>query len=742
MMGIETISHLSSDIEDDFKKLRNETVLFTNGLMMIFGVIILAGVPWYPQPTWAVLTAFGLFGLAALLWPQRQNFILSATLQILGFLAAMGIVLVFGQITAVLFLIPLLVGITLIMFDILPGSLLAVIISLVVIFLPPAFVPQTAYIKPILLIAIWGMFGIVWLVLRPLLIAIERAWNGYERSLDLLKQSQDLQIKLFETLEDLSKANEQLTRLNQVAHSLRQIAEQERQAKEQFVANVSHELRTPLNMIIGFCENILQAPESYDEPIPQTLMADMEVVLRNGLQLSNLIDDVLDLSQVDAGQVALSKERSSLEELIEEAVIAVRPLYQSKNLSITMDIPADLPAITCDRTRIREVILNLLSNAGRFTEKGGVWVKARQVDKNLIVSVKDTGPGIARHDQELIFKPFKQLELGMQRRHGGTGLGLSISKSFVELHNGKMWIESEPGQGATFLFRLPIEELEAMDTENVTRWFNPYHPYEKRERPIQFKPSRVLPRLVVVEPGNVLQKLLKRYLSGFEINAFPDLETAVSDLELVPAQALLVNDLHLERSISDLHRRELPYNIPAICCFIPGVEEASRSFGVRDYLIKPISRQAIFEALEKLETPVKNILIVDDDTDALQLFRRILVTSGKGYQVFRAMNGRQGLEILRKEAIDVILLDLVMPEMNGFEFLEEKSRDQLLSSLPVILISARDPQGHPIASDVVAVTRSAGLSTPNIMACIEAFISILTPHGPPVDSKAPDTASG
>jgi len=741
-MEIETISRMSSEIEDTFNKLRHETLLYIDGFLVIIGVLLLSGIPEYREPTWAFLTAFGLFGLTTLIWLLKRNFLLSALLQILGLLFTISIVLVLGHIPTVLFLLPLLVGITLVMFGNMTGAFLAVAISIVVFFLPPVFVPQVSYVKTIIIFGIWGIYGILWLVLRPLLIAVERAWNGYERSLDFMKQSQDLQVKLSQTLEDLSGANEQLTRLNKVAHSLRQIAEEERHTKEQFVANVSHELRTPLNMIIGFCENILQAPESYDEPIPQTLMADMEVVLRNGFQLSQLIDDVLDLSQVDAGQVALSKESSSIKDLVEEAVIAVRPLYQSKNLSLTVEIPADLPAINCDRTRIREVILNLLSNAGRFTEKGGVWVKAWQEEKNLVVSVKDTGPGITKQDQELIFKPFRQLEIGIQRRHGGTGLGLSISKSFVELHHGKMWIESEQGQGAMFLFRLPIEDFDTIDTENVTRWFNPYHPYEERERPMQFKPSQILPRLVVVEPENVLQKLLKRYLSGFEINAFPDLETAISDLELVPAQALLVNSLHLERSISDLHRRELPYNIPAICCFLPGVEEASRSFGVRDYLIKPISRQAIFEALEKLEKPIKSILIVDDDIDALQLFRRILITSGKDYQVFRAMNGRQGLEILRKEAIDVILLDFMMPEMNGYEFLEEKSRDPLLNNLPVIVISARDPQGHPIASDAIAVTRSAGLSTPNIIACIEAFISILSPNGPPADPMIPETPSG
>lgn len=741
-MAVETISRLSADIENDFNDLRSETVLFINGFLVIIAVFILAGVPTFAQPVWAVLNAFALFLLAALIWTLRRNFLISAGLQILTILITLMVVLAFGQISAVVFLLPLLVGITTLMFGSLPGAGMAAVTSFMVFILPVELLPPIAYVTPLIVLGIWGFYGVLWLVLRPLLLVSERAWNGYQHSLDLLKESRDLQVKLFQTMQDLAHANEQLTRLNQVAHALKQIAEEERHAKEQFVANVSHELRTPLNMIIGFCENIIQAPESYDEPIPTSLMADMEVVLRNGFQLSNLIDDVLDLSQVDAGQVALSKELSSIHEIVNEAAIAVRPLFQNKNLFLQVDIPADLPSIHCDRTRIRGVVLNLLSNAGRFTEEGGVVVKGWQEDKNIVVSVKDTGPGIARQDQESLFKPFKQLEAGRHKRHVGTGLGLSISKSFVELHHGKMWIESEPGQGATFFFRLPIEGDEVFDTDRFTRWFNPHQTYEKRNQPRQYKPAKVVPRLVVVEADGSLQKLLKRYLANFEVAAFSDLETAITNLEQSPAQALLVNDIHLDQAISDLNRRELPYNIPAICCFIPGADQASQVFGVGEYLIKPISRQALFGALDKLGKPVKNILIIDDDIDTLHLFRRILVTAGKDYQVFRAMNGKQGLEILRKEPIDVILLDMIMPEMSGAQFLEEKSRDPVISQLPVIMISARDPQGHPIASHAIAVTRSAGLSISSVMACIEAFIEILTPAGMPGDPALLEEPSG
>jgi CheY-like chemotaxis protein len=530
--------------------------------------------------------------------------------------------------------------------------------------------------------------------------------------------------------------------LNQQAQSLRQAAEDERRAKEQFVANVSHELRTPLNMIVGFAEMMLRTPETYGDHIPPPLLADLAVVLRNSQHLSSLIDDVLDLSQMQAGQMALSKERVSLAEMIQAATIAVRPLFESKNLYLETDVAQDLPLVFCDRTRIREVVLNLMSNAGRFTEHGGVRVKAWQEGSDVVVSVADTGPGIAEEDKDKLFQPFQQLDGTLRRRHGGSGLGLSISKNFVDLHNGRIWFESKKGVGTTLFFRLPISPLEpAPDT--FTRWFNPHQEYEGRSRPTRLKPVVMSPRVVVVERGESLQRLFRRYVDGLEITAVEDLEEALRGLAQTPAQALLVNTEKPDEALKRLAASViLPSGIPALVCSLPSDADAITALGANDYLTKPITREALFGALEHLGKKIERILVVDDEPDALHLFRRMLSTADRHYRVFRATNGRQALELLRTQRPDVMLLDLVMPEMNGYQLLALKNQSPDLLDIPVILISAKDLISQPLVSRTLSVTLRDGLPLPQLLACLKSLSAILVPppsaNGPIPLAASPD----
>ncbi len=585
----------------------------------------------------------------------------------------------------------------------------------------------------------WGTVGMMWVLRDSLLLAIRWAWSNYEQSQTLLAEARDQRLKLAETIQDLKAANLQMTRLNRLTQALHQAAEDERRAKEQFVANVSHELRTPLNMIVGFCEMMTGSPHAYKGKIPKALLADLDVVLRNGQHLSALIDDVLDLSQIEAGRMALTRERVELGALVESAAVAVRPLYQSKGLSLEINIAPGLPAVFCDRTRIREVLLNLLSNAGRFTERGGAKVKVWAEGQDAVVSVTDTGPGIAGDDLQRLFRPFEQLDSSIRRRHGGTGLGLSISKGFVELHQGKMWGESELGQGTTFFFRLPIDPLAPAESAGV-RWLNPYSPYEERTRPALLEPMPPRPRFVVVEPGTAMRRLLDRYLHEAEVASAEDLEAAADELAETPAQALLVNDMNIGRAFSRVASYErLPDGVPAIICSIPGAEDAAASFGVSDYLVKPISREALLAALDRLNGPVKQVLVVDDEPDALQLFGRMLTESDRGYKVQRAENAREALQMAAYDPPDVILLDLVMPEMDGFAFLAVQREDPALREVPVILISARDPQGQPIISKGLAVTCRRGLSVQDVLSCIEALTPILSRTSPRSDPK-PTTA--
>jgi signal transduction histidine kinase len=254
----------------------------------------------------------------------------------------------------------------------------------------------------------WGLALLIWLAVRPIEAALGWSWTRYDAARRELDAARDAQADLKQAVKDLAEANLQTARLNQLLGMARRAAEEAERAKAEFVANVSHELRTPLNMIIGFAELIMSAPKTYGR-VARALRADLAVIHRNSQHLSALIDDVLDLSQIEAGRMALTKERTELHELIASALEAIRPLYQTKGLYLRADAPAGL-VVSCDRTRIREVLLNLLSNAGRFTERGGVIVQARAAGREVVVSVTDTGPGIAAEDQARLFQPFQQAD--------------------------------------------------------------------------------------------------------------------------------------------------------------------------------------------------------------------------------------------------------------------------------------------------------------------------------------------
>jgi len=239
--------------------------------------------------------------------------------------------------------------------------------------------------------AITGVIG--WVATRSLLTVTQWSLFSLERAQQKVKEARDQRLELKQVQQDLILATSELARLSDRLKALHQVAEEARRAKEAFVANVSHELRTPLNMIIGFSEMITELPQVYGAKLPPALLADVAAIQRNSQHLAKLVDDVLDLSQVEAGRMALSKEWASLQEVTDEAALAVRALFESKGLYLETAVPTDLPRAFCDSTRIRQVVLNLLSNAGRLTAQGGVRVSAQSAKGEVVVSVADTGPG-------------------------------------------------------------------------------------------------------------------------------------------------------------------------------------------------------------------------------------------------------------------------------------------------------------------------------------------------------------
>ncbi len=620
------------------------------------------------------------------------------------------------------------------------GGAVAILTELVVVFACVWFVrsgllPHVNSVEGTLLIATGAIATLVaWLNSDALLTMVRHSLYDVERVRNQIEEAREHQIELKQIQEDLLHANLELARLSDRLKAMNEVAEDARRVKEEFVANVSHELRTPLNMIIGFSEMITRSPEIYGSELPPALLSDISAIQQNSQHLAGMINDVLDLSRVEAGRMALSKETSDLNQIVHEAVDAVRALFETKQLYLTIDDNLDLPLVACDPTRVRQVIINLLSNAGRFTRQGGVDITMAYAEELVTVSVRDTGPGVSLERQAVMFEPFQQLDGSIYRRYGGSGLGLSISRKIVEMHGGKMWVESKVGAGTCVSFSLPTFKPASFNPAVRSRgngtsvWLNPYEPYEPRVRRFKAQVPALTPRYVLLEEGKALASLLSRYADEVEVEHVRDIAQALDTLQQSPAQAVVVNGSSNDgKGWSTADMAEIPFGTPVFNCWIPDEDAEFRRFGVARHLIKPVTRDVLLEAIGQVDPEVKTILVVDDNAEFLQLFGRMLSTSSKPYQVLRAASGRRALDLLRTRRPDLMLLDLVMPKMDGFQVLNEKRHDETIREIPVIVVSSQDAGGEPVVSNSLTISRGGGVSAPDLLACIEAVSEILAP---------------
>jgi signal transduction histidine kinase/DNA-binding response OmpR family regulator/PAS domain-containing protein len=444
------------------------------------------------------------------------------------------------------------------------------------------------------------------------------------------------------------------------------------QLKSQFLANMSHELRTPLNSIIGFSRVILKG---IDGPISDMQNQDLTAIYNSGQHLLGLINDILDLARIEAGKMELNFEEVKISEMVHSVFSTAKGLVKEKPIQLVENVPAEMPPLRGDTMRVRQVLLNLISNASKFTDEGTITVQtevqtAPDGKLEALINVIDTGSGITPEGQERLFKAFSQVDGSATRKSGGSGLGLSICANLVQLHGGRIGVYSQEGQGSTFWFTMPLyhqitEEIPddkkiilAIDDDPQVislyeRYLNPqgYHVVPLTD------PSRAKERITELKPFAVTLDIMMPNRDGW---------TVLTDLK------------------SDLATRD----VPIIICSI--VEQSDKGFnlGAADYLIKPILEEDMVNALTRLNNGgnISEVLIIDDDPNDLRLVEKILKDHGH-YNPTLAQGGRNGWEAINNNPPDAIILDIFMPDMDGFTILEKLREDPSLRDIPVLVVS-------------------------------------------------------
>ena len=591
-------------------------------------------------------------------------------------------------------------------------------------------------ISPIIVILLTALVS--WLSTRNLHTALSWALSSQAQAWQRMELARDRQAELQRALKALDEASYRIRRMNYDLAQACDVAEGMRRLKQQFVTNVSHELRTPLALIAGFSEMIYLSPESYDVPLSPEYLGDVREIYRSSKHLLSLIDDILDLSQITAGKMRLSREDADLQEMIYEAVDTIRPLIEGKGLALEVELKGPLPMLYVDPTRVRQVLLNLLNNARRFTDRGQIILRAWRHNGQVQVSISDTGIGITLEDQQNIFQEFRQLDGSLARQHDGVGLGLAISKEFVEMHGGRIWVESKgaPGHGSTFSFTLPLAQEgsgRVMPLDN--RHLQPLLP----GGPVQ--------TVLAVSEDSSVSHILERGLDGFQVISLREIEQLPTVWEEShPLAVVLSADLTEEaRRLHDVQSQLGDQNVPVILCPLGGRERLASALGVQDYLVKPITRDTFLAALERFGDSVHRVLIVDDDPRVVRLLVRMIRSARREYEVLRAYSGKDAWEKLGEKRPDLVVLDLIMPEVDGYMILERMRQAETLRDIPVIVVTAKgytledgqwasvssvEPSAaasvEPFGGRWIGITRQGGFSNEEAMSYLRSILDALS----------------
>jgi signal transduction histidine kinase/DNA-binding response OmpR family regulator len=591
-----------------------------------------------------------------------------------------------------------------------------VFISALIFQIKPSWLPAGELLPPLLLV--WLVYLVISLILDHMLSMLHLLSAYQVHVVQQMEAARESRAVLAQRTKALDEANQNLSFANNQLYHARRAAEEARRLKAQFAANVSHELRTPMNLIVGFAEMMIGAPKAYGVPLPSAYWSDMNTIFRNARHLQSLIDDVLDISQLEAGQMSVVKEEVSVDAVIREAADMLRDQIVNKGLRFDVLLADSLPVMWLDRVRIRQVVINLLGNALRFTDSGAIQLQADCGPAEVQVSVCDTGSGIPPDELDRVFQEFHQLDTSLARRFSGSGLGLTLSRHFVQMHGGRLWAESEgvPGRGSCFRLTLPLAgDVGKMVFSTETPGI-PKH----RERCI-----------LIMDEDPAILRLFERNVSKQKALGAKTVDEARQLLAAQPT--VVIVDAKRDDAITQSFLADAEKTTPIVRCPMPSGRRTMQALGMADYLVKPVSYEALRDALMRITRPIKDVLVVDDDKEIVRLFTRMLQTMPETYAVKKAYSGAEGLDLMRAEPPDAVILDLLMPDVDGLTVVHQMKLSDALVDVPVIIVSARGAAEAVTVTGLgaLSVRKPAGFQPLELVRCIEAIAEAVTPATAP-----------
>ncbi|NPV08665.1 MAG: hybrid sensor histidine kinase/response regulator [Anaerolineae bacterium] len=590
---------------------------------------------------------------------------------------------------------------------------------------------ETLWAYTVLYLSVTGM-GL--LVAQSFRGALADSWRHVGVTGDLVREVRARQEEINRLNKALKVSNGLLKRsLSELALATRE-AEEARHLKEQFATTVSHELRTPLNIILGFVDVMQQYPEVYGEVNWTPLLRrDLGEIQRGARYLSSLVDDILDLARIQALKMPIHREQTDLKALVEEVTaLAGRLLLTKPEVRLTSDVPDGLPSLYVDQTRVRQVLLNLLANACRFTAQGEIAVRVELNAEEVVIGVADTGSGIAPEQLDAIFEEFRQEARAMPQGDEGVGkgLGLAIAKRFVQMHGGRIWAESTLGQGSTFYFTLPLMEKRVVSLPA---------PAGQAEPTIKAEPA-----VILVDEGEG-QAFLARHLEGYQVLAAPDLVTARRLTRERHPRAIILNvPPPAEGATQGPLPPIVPEPVPVLQCSLPTGSWSSERHLFDDWLVKPVTSEKLLGALARFPE-ARRVFVVDDDRGFVRLVRRILEALPQPYEVAWAHQGEEALALLQEKGragsgqgegspgsdggVDVVLLDIALPGLDGRAVARALRKDGGDRCPVLIAVTAVQPglEGPATSPRAFAVTSSVGFREEDTLELIRACLGRLKP---------------